>query len=127
MATTEHGLRTPGWLREEDCDVNELRTRAINWADALAGRSRESAWIGTLHEGHVLVIHHVFRPDDSLQTLQVGTYLPTHASARYDTPPRRLEDDPIYLTHPADFAEYHTRYVTPDAARDALRRRADIR
>ncbi|MET7339063.1 IclR family transcriptional regulator [Nonomuraea sp. NPDC005650] len=62
-------------------DVNELRTRAINWADALAGRSRESAWIGTLHEGHVLVIHHVFRPDDSLQTLQVGTYLPTHASA----------------------------------------------
>lgn len=53
--------------------------------------------------------------------------LPTHASARYDTPPRRLEDDPIYLTHPADFAEYHTRYVTPDAARDALRRRADIR
>ncbi|MER6580024.1 MULTISPECIES: IclR family transcriptional regulator [unclassified Nonomuraea] len=62
-------------------DVNELRTRSINWADALAGRSRESAWIGTLHEGHVLVIHHVFRPDDSMQTLQVGTYLPTHASA----------------------------------------------
>ncbi|MCK2221667.1 IclR family transcriptional regulator [Actinomadura sp. ATCC 31491] len=62
-------------------DVNELRTRAINWADALAGRSRESAWIGTLHEGHVLVIHHVFRPDDSMQTLQVGTYLPVHASA----------------------------------------------
>jgi Tfp pilus assembly protein PilF len=53
--------------------------------------------------------------------------LPTHASARYDTPPRRLEDDPIYLKHPADFAEYHTRYVTPDAARDALRRRADTR
>lgn len=62
-------------------DVNELRARAINWADALAGRSRESAWIGTLHEGHVLVIHHVFRPDDSMQTLQVGTYLPVHASA----------------------------------------------
>ncbi|MGW3350770.1 IclR family transcriptional regulator, partial [Nonomuraea rubra] len=54
---------------------------SINWADALAGRSRESAWIGTLHEGHVLVIHHGFRPDDSMQTLQVGTYLPTHASA----------------------------------------------
>lgn len=25
MATTEHGLRLPGWLQEEDCDVNELR------------------------------------------------------------------------------------------------------
>ncbi|WP_378786802.1 IclR family transcriptional regulator [Nonomuraea fastidiosa] len=81
-------------------DVNELRARSINWADALAGRSRESAWIGTLHEGHVLVIHHVFRPDNSMQTLQVGTYLPTHASALgkvllaydpYDEPPGPLE------------------------------------
>ncbi|NRQ32893.1 IclR family transcriptional regulator [Nonomuraea sp. NN258] len=62
-------------------DVNELRTRSLNWADALAGRSRESAWIGTPHQGQVLVIHHVFRPDDSMQTLQVGTYLPLHASA----------------------------------------------
>lgn len=62
-------------------DVNELRTRSLNWADALAGRSRESVWIGTAHEGGVLVVHHVFRPDDSMQTLQVGTLLPAHATA----------------------------------------------
>lgn len=62
-------------------DVNELRARSLNWADALAGRSMESAWIGTLHEGCVLVVHHVFRPDDSLQVLQVGTLLPGHATA----------------------------------------------
>jgi DNA-binding IclR family transcriptional regulator len=62
-------------------DVNELRAHALNWADALAGRSCESAWIGTLHEGQVLVIHHVFRPDDSLQLLQVGMLLPAHATA----------------------------------------------
>ncbi|MEV4218410.1 MULTISPECIES: IclR family transcriptional regulator [Nonomuraea] len=62
-------------------DVNELRTRSLNWADALAGRSRESVWIGTLHEGGVLVVHHVFRPDDSMQVLQVGTLLPAHATA----------------------------------------------
>lgn len=62
-------------------DVNELRSRSTNWADALAGRSGESVWIGTLHEGRVLVIHHVFRPDDSLQTLQIGTLLPVHATA----------------------------------------------
>lgn len=62
-------------------DVNELRTRSLNWADALAGRSRESVWIGTFHEGQVLVIHHVFRPDDSLQVLQVGTLLPAHTTA----------------------------------------------
>ncbi|WP_432828528.1 IclR family transcriptional regulator [Dactylosporangium sp. CA-092794] len=62
-------------------DVNELRARSTNWADALAGRSGESVWIGTLHEGQVLVIHHVLRPDDSLQTLQIGALLPAHATA----------------------------------------------
>lgn len=62
-------------------DVNVLRTRSLNWTDALAGRSRESVWIGTAHEGGVLVVHHVFRPDDSMQVLQVGTLLPAHATA----------------------------------------------
>jgi tetratricopeptide (TPR) repeat protein len=49
--------------------------------------------------------------------------LPTHASARYDRPPGALEDDPVYRRHPRDFDEYHTRYVTPERARDALRLR----
>lgn len=62
-------------------DGNELRTRALNWADSLAGRSGESVRIGILHEGQVLVVHHVFRPDDSSQTLEVGSLLPLHASA----------------------------------------------
>ncbi len=47
--------------------------------------------------------------------------LPTHRTGRYDTPPRRLEDDPVFRQHPQDFAEYHTRYVTSDTLRDALR------
>jgi DNA-binding IclR family transcriptional regulator len=62
-------------------DVNELRSRAINWADALAARSGEAVWIGTPLEGKVLIVHHVFRPDDSLQSLDVGALLPLHASA----------------------------------------------
>src|SRR5215471_15605950 len=62
-------------------DVNELRSRAINWADALAARSGEAVRIGAPLEGSVLVVHHVFRPDDSLQTLDVGSLLPLHASA----------------------------------------------
>ena len=62
-------------------DGNELRTRALNWSDSLATRSGESVRIGTLHEGQVLVVHHVFRPDDSLQALEVGALLPAHASA----------------------------------------------
>ncbi|MBW8802311.1 MAG: IclR family transcriptional regulator [Catenulisporales bacterium] len=62
-------------------DVNELRSRAINWADALAARSGEAVWIGTLLDGKVLIVHHVFRPDDSLQSLDVGALLPLHATA----------------------------------------------
>lgn len=62
-------------------DVNELRSRAINWADALAARSGEAVRIGASLEGQVLVVHHVFRPDDTLQTLDVGTLLPLHATA----------------------------------------------
>jgi DNA-binding IclR family transcriptional regulator len=62
-------------------DGNELRTRALNWSDALAARSNESVRIGTLHEGQVLVVHHVFRPDDSRQALEVGSLVPVHATA----------------------------------------------
>jgi Tfp pilus assembly protein PilF len=51
--------------------------------------------------------------------------LPTHATERYDRRPRRLEDDPVYVRHPGDFAEYHTRYVTPAPARGALRAATD--
>jgi DNA-binding IclR family transcriptional regulator len=62
-------------------DINELRSRSINWADPLAARSGEAVRIGTVLEGNVLVVHHVFRPDDTFQTLDVGTLLPLHASA----------------------------------------------
>ena len=43
--------------------------------------------------------------------------LPTHRSGRYDAPPGQLEDDPVYLRHPGDFAEYHTRYVASGGSR----------
>ena len=46
--------------------------------------------------------------------------LPTHASGRYTTPPRQLEDDPVYQRHRADFETYHTRYVAPDRLARAL-------
>ncbi len=62
-------------------DVNELRARATNWADALASRTNESVRIGTPMAGKVIVVHHVFRPDDSMQSLDIGTRLPLHATA----------------------------------------------
>lgn len=62
-------------------DVNELRSRSLNWADALAARSGEAVRLGTPLEGSVLIVHHVFRPDDTFQTLDVGSLLPLHASS----------------------------------------------
>jgi hypothetical protein len=47
--------------------------------------------------------------------------LPTHRSGAYVRGTDRLEDDPIYRRYPADFERYHTRFVTGDAVRDALR------
>jgi DNA-binding IclR family transcriptional regulator len=62
-------------------DVHELRARALVWADDLARVGGESVRIGVLHQRGVLVIHHVFRPDDSRQVLEIGAMLPLHSTA----------------------------------------------
>ena len=62
-------------------DVNELRSRALDWADALASRSVESVRIGVLDAARVRVIHHVFRPDDTAQDMDIGLVVPAHATS----------------------------------------------
>jgi DNA-binding IclR family transcriptional regulator len=62
-------------------DVHELRARALVWADDLARSSGESVHLGVLHQHGVLVVHHVFRPDDSRQVLEVGAMQPLHSTA----------------------------------------------
>ncbi|HKP13641.1 MAG TPA: FG-GAP-like repeat-containing protein [Blastocatellia bacterium] len=47
--------------------------------------------------------------------------LPSHANADYTKPPGRLEDDPVYRRHAADWQNFHTRYVTPRDVETALR------
>ena len=47
--------------------------------------------------------------------------LPSHDAKSYDTPPGRLEDDPVYKKHSQDWQNYHTRYVTPDLYERGLR------
>ncbi len=72
----------PGLLRlGSNLDVNELRARASNWADALAARSGHAVRLATLVGEEVIVVHHVFRPDDSAQVLEVGTPLPQATTA----------------------------------------------
>ncbi len=62
-------------------DVHELRARALVWTDDLARSSGESVHLGVLHQQGVLIVHHVFRPDDSRQVLEVGAMQPLHSTA----------------------------------------------
>jgi tetratricopeptide (TPR) repeat protein len=47
--------------------------------------------------------------------------LPYHAKNEYTIRPGRLEDEWVYRQHPDDWKNYHTRYVTPDVFKNALR------
>ncbi|MGW0535535.1 IclR family transcriptional regulator [Streptomyces sp. NPDC003032] len=62
-------------------DVHELRARALVWTDDLARSSGESVHLGVFHQQGVLIVHHVFRPDDSRQVLEVGAMQPLHSTA----------------------------------------------
>lgn len=62
-------------------DNHELRSRSVIWADTLANQVGEAVRVGVLHGRTVLIVHHVFRPDDSVQILEVGATIPWHASA----------------------------------------------
>jgi hypothetical protein len=46
--------------------------------------------------------------------------LPAHNVSDYSKPPTTVENDPVYKRHAADWEEYHTRYVGPEAFRNAL-------
>ncbi|WP_026930397.1 IclR family transcriptional regulator [Glycomyces tenuis] len=62
-------------------DVHELRARALVWTDDLARSSGEAVYLGVLHQQGVLIVHHVFRPDDSRQVLEVGAMQPLHSTS----------------------------------------------
>ncbi len=47
--------------------------------------------------------------------------LPYHAKNQYTTPPGKLEDEWVYQHHRDDWLNYHTRYVTPEVFKNALR------
>lgn len=68
-------------LHESGIDPHDLRSHAMNWADALAARTRLEVHIGFPDPAGVRIVHHVFRPDDSTQALRTGEVLPLHATA----------------------------------------------
>jgi DNA-binding IclR family transcriptional regulator len=62
-------------------DLNELRARSLVHAERLATRADAAVRVGVMHGGSLVILHHVFRPDTTLQILEVGAQLPLHASA----------------------------------------------
>lgn len=62
-------------------DGSDLRARSMHWAQNLATRANEAVWVATLSGSRVIVLHHVFRPDDTVQILEVGAAIPWHACA----------------------------------------------
>jgi len=62
-------------------DGSELRARSLLWAETLAQRANEAVWVATLSGTRVIVLHHVFRPDSTVQILEVGAAIPWHACA----------------------------------------------
>ncbi len=62
-------------------DNHEIRARSLLWAESLATRTGEAVRVGVPNGANVLIVHHVFRPDNSVQILEVGAAIPWHASA----------------------------------------------
>src|SRR3982074_783259 len=90
---TVHGLlRTlhDHGLVEQDSDSDkyqlgpqllQLSNRYLDLNELRATGAGEAVRVGVPHGNGVLVVHHVFRPDTSLQILEVGAVLPMHATA----------------------------------------------
>jgi DNA-binding IclR family transcriptional regulator len=68
-------------LSSQYLDLSELRARSLVWSERLAEQTQEAVRVGVPHENGVLIVHHVFRPDTTLQILEVGSVLPLHATA----------------------------------------------
>jgi DNA-binding IclR family transcriptional regulator len=62
-------------------DNHELRARSLLWSESLAARANEAVKVGVLYGSTLLIVHHVFRPDNSVQMLEVGASIPWNASA----------------------------------------------
>jgi DNA-binding IclR family transcriptional regulator len=80
--TSKYGLG-PGVLQLGGAylDGSELRARSLLWSEALAQRADEAVWVATLSGSRAIVLHHVFRPDNTVQIREVGAAIPWHACA----------------------------------------------
>jgi Tfp pilus assembly protein PilF len=110
-------------------DVRELlekvdgRIVIANAGDELALRFRAPAPPPAGWKRDYIMIGDGWIKDGDFNSVYSKTVLPLpyHGMKNYDAPPRALEDDPAYRSHPGDWVSFHTRYVTPEPFERALR------
>ena len=110
-------------------DVRELLARIddryviMNAGDEMAFRFAEqpappSGWL----RDYVIIGDGWIKDGDYNSTFSKTVLpLPYHAKQEYVTPPTTLEDEWVYKKYPDDWQKYHTRYITPQVFRNALR------
>jgi len=101
-------------------DLNELRSRSLLHAERLASRADAAVRVGVMHAAQVVIVHHVFRPDATLQILEVGAELPLHASALGKAMLAFLPGDAIADLVAEPLPRLTSRTLTPRALRDEL-------
>ncbi|CAM5293972.1 glycerol operon regulatory protein [Streptomyces tanashiensis] len=63
-------------------ETQELRSHSVAWANTLAERTGEAVWVAVLDDaGHILVVHHAFRPQSGVQIPDLGASVPWNTSA----------------------------------------------
>jgi DNA-binding IclR family transcriptional regulator len=101
-------------------DLNELRSRSLVHAERLATRADAAVRVGVMHGASVVVVHHVFRPDTTLQILEVGAELPLHASALGKAMLAFSPEDAVEDLLSEPLPKLTSRTLSPAALRDEL-------
>jgi DNA-binding IclR family transcriptional regulator len=101
-------------------DLSELRARSLVHAERLASRADAAVRVGVMHGESVVIVHHVFRPDTTLQILEVGAELPLHASALGKAMLAYAPDELIEDVLAEPLARLTSRTVTASALREQL-------
>lgn len=94
-------------------DRHDLRSRAMNWSDALAATTGCAVFLGVAEGRGVGLVHHVFRPDGTPQRLRTNTVQPLHATAWGLC---LLAFAPVAARPPAELERYTGRTVGTAAA-----------
>jgi DNA-binding IclR family transcriptional regulator len=105
-------------------DLNELRARSLVHAERLAARADAAVRVGVMHGATVVIVHHVFRPDTTLQILEVGAELPLHASALGKAMLAFASDQDVADLLDEPLPRLTSRTLSPRALREEL---ADVR